>query len=114
MRFRRSRSLGVNFQIMNNFLQDVRYGIRNLAKAPAFAAVAIATLALGIGANTAMFTVMDGVLLKPLRYPDADRIVAVGTRFTDKGRTIARTTGGDLPDIRGLRSAFEAFTYYGA
>ena len=98
---------------MMSFWQDMRYGLRNLVKSPGFAAIAIATLALGIGANTAMFTVMDGVLLKPLRYPDADRIVAVGTHFNNEGRTIPRTTGGDIADLRAVH-AFQAYTYYSA
>ena len=54
---------------------SLRYALRALARRPAFALVAIATLALGIGANAAIFSVFDAVLLRPLPYPDADRIV---------------------------------------
>jgi predicted permease len=60
-----------------SLLQDARYGLRNLAKTPGFAAAAILTLGVGIGANTAIYSVVDGVLLKPLPYKDADRIVRV-------------------------------------
>jgi predicted permease len=99
---------------MNHFLHDLRYGVRALAKAPGFAASAIVTLALGIGATTAMFTVVDGVLLKPLGYRDADRIVALSTLFTNRGRAIPRLSGGDYVDIRARRDAFAAIaTYYG-
>jgi putative ABC transport system permease protein len=99
---------------MSTFLQDLRHGLRTLAKGPGFAATAIVTLALGIGATTAMFTVVDGVLLKPLRYRDADRIVALSTVFTDRGRAIPRTTGGDYIDIRADRNTFESIaSYYG-
>src|SRR5437879_5123737 len=62
---------------MSSFLQDLRYALRTLVNSPGFAAVALLTLALGIGANTAIFSFVDGLLLKPLPYNDADRIVRV-------------------------------------
>ena len=65
---------------MGTLIQDVRYGARTLAKNPGFTAVAVATLALGIGANTAIFTFVDAALLKPLPYPDSSRIVFIGER----------------------------------
>jgi predicted permease len=60
---------------LESFMQDVRYGVRSLAKNPGFAAVAILTLALGIGANTAIFSVVNGVLLKPLPFDHPEQIV---------------------------------------
>src|SRR5204863_9343040 len=62
---------------MGSLVQDIRYACRTLAGTPAFSAVAILTLALGIGGNTAIFSFVDGVLLRPLPYRDADRIVRV-------------------------------------
>lgn len=87
-------------------LQDVRYGLRGLARDRGFTLVAILTLALGIGANTAVFTVIAGVLLRPLPYPEADRIVKVW-EVTETGR-LNRVAEANYVDWRAASGSFEA------
>src|SRR6185503_9602428 len=75
----RNRSM-FHLASLEDVIRDLRHGLRALRRAPAFTAIACLTLALGIGASTAVFSVVNGVLLKPLPYPDPDALVAVWHR----------------------------------
>ncbi len=97
---------------MSGLLQDLRQALRQLRKSPGFSAAAILTLALGIAASAVVLAVVESVLIAPLPYHDADRIVAVNTRWTSQGRSINRVTGPDFVDLRGQASDLEAIAYY--
>src|SRR5580700_25447 len=93
-------------------LQDVRFAFRVLTRQPVFLIVAVLTLALGIGANTAIFSVVKAVLLEPLAYREPDRIVAVQTLWTKENRAGHNVSGGDYPDLVAEPSPFSAATRY--
>jgi putative ABC transport system permease protein len=92
---------------METFLQDLRYGLRTLAKNPGFTAVAVLTLALGIGANTAIFSVVNTVLLQPLPYKDPDRLVMVWEDDTKGGYPRDTPAAANYIDWRDQNQVFE-------
>lgn len=109
----RARSYGWENSV-RSALGDLRFAVRQLRKHPVFTMTATLTLALGIGANAAIFTVIQSVLLAPLPYANADRLVILQTHWTDKGKTIPRVTGLDTTDIREQSRSLEAVSlYYG-
>ena len=132
-----------NTQFFENLLQDVRYAFRILRRSPGFAATVIAALALGIGANTAIFTVVNTVLLQPLAYPQPDRLVQLelsspegngnvtsipkymvwreqtqvlqDVAAYDEGGPGVNLTGGDRPEqLKGVHVSASFFPLFGA
>jgi putative ABC transport system permease protein len=93
---------------MNGFLQDLRYAVRTLRKSPGYAAIALATLALGIGANTAIFSVLDAVLLRPLPYAHGERLMMVGDRVSLDGGTPNNVGYATYVELRDRNRAFDA------
>ena len=93
---------------LDTFLRDVRYGVLLLVRDPGFSAVAIGVLAIGIGANAAMFSLVDGILLKPLPYPDPDRIVRVMEMPSPTARNGITTL--NFLDWKRLSTSFEALS----
>ncbi len=92
---------------METLWQDLRYGIRLLAKNPAFTVVALLTLGLGIGANTAIFSVINAVLLRPLPFPGADQIVIVWRLEPKRGVTYGYLSAAQYLDSRERNHSFE-------
>lgn len=92
---------------METFFKDLRYGIRSLLKQPAFTLVAVSTLALAIGGNSAMFTVVNAVLLRPLQYPEASRIVVLEGINPPRGITESNMSIPDFADWQNQNQVFE-------
>jgi len=92
---------------MGTFWQDVRYGARTLFKNPGFTAVAVLTLGLGIGANAAIFSVVQAVLLNPLPFPEPERLVSIWESRVDRGWTQSSFTRANFWDVRDQNRTFE-------
>src|SRR3954463_5489995 len=94
--------------MMDSLIQDCRFAWRGLVRSPGFAAVAIATLALGIGANSAIFTVVNAVVMRPLPYAHADRLVRVTADFTALNATDVGLSQPELMDYQDRSGLFES------
>ncbi len=94
---------------MEELFQDIRYAIRGLRRDPSFAIVAVLTLALGIGANTTMFSLVHGVLLRPLPYEEPDRLVNIWVDLGVGNQSLPAVHPGDWRDYRERAERFEDF-----
>jgi predicted permease len=93
-------------------MQDLRFAFRSLRRVPLFAAVAIATMALGIGANTAIFSVIDGVVLRPLPYPHPERLIYITSRFPAMNLDHFPIDLGEYLDLSERNHSFASLSAY--
>jgi putative ABC transport system permease protein len=99
-------------QFMDDFLKDLRYGFRSLLKRPGFTCILVITLALGIGANTAIFSVVNAVLLRPLPFQDPDRLVTLWERNPKQGYDQNPPAAGNYMDWRDQNRVFAQMAIY--
>src|SRR5215472_10961226 len=92
---------------MDTILKDIRYGTRGLINRPGFTIVAVITLALGIAVNTAIFSVVDGVLLRPLRFPEPERLMVINERNPQQGGEPFELSYLNWLDLRQQSRSFE-------
>jgi predicted permease len=97
---------------MDAFLNDLLYAVRGLRRKPAFAFIAVLTLALGIGVNTAIFSVVHGAVLKPLAYPEPDRLVFITSQFPGLGFNQFWISGPEFVEFRRHNNAFASVGAY--
>jgi putative ABC transport system permease protein len=99
---------------MDRLKQDLTYALRNLRKSPGYALVTILTLALGIGANTAIFSVVNGVILEPLKYPQPDRLIFITSQFPSLGFDQFWISAPEFIELRDRNQAFVNIGAYSA
>jgi len=102
-----------NLQLLETILQDFRYAMRTLRKNPGFATIAVLTLALGIGANTAMFSMVNALLLHPYNFPELDRLVIVWeNRGIDEGVEARFIAASDAAELEANTQVFDGLTLF--
>src|SRR5688572_26044726 len=99
-------------EVVTMFLQDVRHALRLLVREPGFTIAAVLTLALGVGANVAVFSVVNAALLRPLPYPDAERLMRLQHRDARTGITKDFIAIADFVDMRARQQSFESLAAY--
>ncbi|MBI1314629.1 FtsX-like permease family protein [bacterium] len=99
----------VGVRLMSDFVHDLRYALRTLVRSPGFTIVAILTLAMGIGANTAVFSVVNTLLLRPLPFHEPDRIVMLWQQNTETGLRQDQVAWADYFDWQGQSTTIESF-----
>jgi putative ABC transport system permease protein len=97
---------------MENLRGDIRYAFRNLLRRPGFTLIAVVTLALGIGANTAIFSAINALLLKPLPFPELDRVVAIWDKLPSRGVLHNEVTAANYLDWQSQNQSFEQLALY--
>jgi putative ABC transport system permease protein len=102
-----------DFQALHVLHADIRYGVRMMRKSPGFTAAAVLTLALGIGANSAMFGIVYGLLFRPLPYPDANGIAMVHMNFSPQNAARGTLSVADFVDWKDGNTVFERVAAYG-
>jgi putative ABC transport system permease protein len=97
---------------MDNLRSDIRYALRSLSKRPGFTFIAVLTLALGIGANTAIFSAINALLLKPLPFPELDRVVAVWDKMPSRGVLHNEVAMANYLDLKAQNQSFDQLAIY--
>src|SRR5437899_21350 len=99
---------------METIFKDIRYGLRSLLKRPAFTLIAVITLALGIGANSAIFSVVNAIVLRPLPYRDSERLVVIWGNLHKTGLDEIEVSAPEFNDFTDQCQAFDQISAYTA
>jgi predicted permease len=110
----RKRRAMARAELLDTLLQDLRFGVRGFLRTPAFTLAALLTLGVGMGANTAVFSVVNAVLLRPLPYAEPDRVTSIWTRYTRESGQSFDIFAVSVPEFREYRAATRALSHAAA